>query len=303
MSDALGVLLMVLVGAQLAPQAAINRQLGHRTSGLAAALVNFLVGLLVIVAVCGAAGELGALDGAFHVPPGHLVGGLLGAGFVVIAILSVGTIGASGVAAAAVTGQLLASLALDAAGALQLEQRSLTAPLLLGAAAVLLGTYLVVGGRDGRPRAGGADLRHRLPATLVAITGGVMLGFQHPINHELGSAIGDLPSSTVNFVVGSLALATVLLLSGQAPRLTGLRRTRWPYLLGGLMGAVNVTASLALIGRIGAGALAAAAVTGQMIGALALDRAGVLGLSHRALDARRLAGAALLVTGTVLIAS
>ncbi len=294
---------MVLVGVQLAPQAALNRELSRLTSGVAAAFVSFFVGLLAVLAVCAAAGELGAVDGAFEVPVGHLAGGLLGAAFVLIAILSVGAIGASGVAAATVTGQLVASLALDAGGALQLQQRSLTAVLLLGAGAVLLGTFLVVGGEGGRPRAGreGGFGRRLLP-TLSVISGGAMLGLQHPLNHDLAGSIGDLPSSTVNFLVASLALAAALALSGQAPRLGGLRRVRWYYLLGGLMGAVNATASLVLVGTIGAGAVAAAGVTGQMIASLALDRAGLLGLRPRPLDPRRLTGAALLVAGTVLVA-
>ncbi len=303
MSDAAAVLLMVLVGAQLAPQAALNRELAGRTSGLAATFVSFSVGLLLVVAVCAASGQLGEVGGAFDVPPGHLAGGLLGAGFVLIAVLSVGAIGASGVAAAAVTGQLIASLALDATGALHLQQRPLTAPLLLGAAAVLLGTFLVVGGGNAARGLRSHGLRQRLPPTLATIAGGAMLGLQHPLNHELGEAIGDLPSAAVNFALASLALAAVLLLSGQAPRLAGLRRVPPPYLLGGVMGAVNATASLVLVGRIGAGAVAAAGVTGQLTASLALDRAGVLGLRRRGLDWQRLAGAALLVAGTVLVAA
>src|SRR5690242_1061881 len=110
MNDALGVVLMVLVGAQLAPQAALNRELSRCTSGVAAAFVSFFVGLLAVAVVCAAAGELGDVSGVFHVPPGEAAGGLLGAAFVLISILSVGAIGASGVAAAAVTGQLIASL-------------------------------------------------------------------------------------------------------------------------------------------------------------------------------------------------
>jgi len=300
-SEAAGVVLMALVGAQLAPQAPINRGLSRLTSGIGAAFVNFTVGLVLLVAVCALAGQLGRLGGIWHVPPEQAAGGLLGATFVLTALLCVGSIGASGVASAAVTGQLLASLALDALGALHLEQRSLTAPLLLGAAAVLAGTYLVVLGH-GTATLGHRSVRERALPTMAVVAGGVLLGIQHPLNGDLAGSVGDLPSAVVNFIVGGAALLVALLLSGQLPRLRGVAGARWYYLCGGVFGAVNVSAALVLVGRIGAGALAASAVTGQMIASLALDRAGVLGLHPHPLNARRIGGAALLVVGTVLVA-
>lgn len=134
---------MVLVGAQLAPQAPLNRGLAHPTGGLAATFVSFFVGLLVVGAVCAAAGQLGDVGGVFDVPAGHAAGGLLGAAFVLVAILSVGAIGASGVAAATVTGQLIASLALDRAGVIGLRHRPLDARRLAGATLLVAGTALV----------------------------------------------------------------------------------------------------------------------------------------------------------------
>jgi len=301
MSDVLGVALMVAVGAQLAPQAPINRGLARLTAGVPAAFVSFLVGTAAIVVVCAVGGELGGVWGVWGAPPGEVVGGLLGAGFVLIALLCVGTIGAGGVAAAAVTGQLLASLALDAAGAFGLESRPLDAASLLGAAAVLAGTYMVLPRGDGSNRSARSSWR-RLGIGLVVVAGGAMMGVQHPINGELGASIGDLPASVVNFVVGSTALGVAVVVSGQVPRLAGLRRARPHQLSGGLLGAVNVTAALIMVGRIGAGAVAAAGVTGQMIASLALDRAGLLALERHPVTARRLGGAALLVAGTALVA-
>ncbi len=301
MSDAVGVVLMVLVGAQLAPQAPLNRGLSRLTGGISAAFVSFLVGTVLVVAVCALAGELGGVWGVWDVPAGHAAGGLLGASFVLIALLSVGSIGAGGVAAAAVTGQLIASIALDAGGALGLESRPLSAALLLGALGVLAGTWLVLpGDHDGRRAA--RPLWARLGPTLAVIAGGAMMGVQHPLNGDLAGSIGDLPASVVNFAVGAMALAAATLVSGQAPGLTRLRRARWYQLSGGLFGAVNASVALIMVGRIGAGAVAAAGVTGQMTASLALDRAGLLGLTPHAITPRRVAGALLLIAGTILVA-
>ncbi len=308
MSEALGVALMALVGAQLAPQAPVNRGLSRLSGGLAAACVNFAVGGTLLLAACVLTGQLGDAWGIWQVPPGDAAGGLLGATFVLTALLCVGAIGAGGVAAAAVTGQLIASLLLDATGSLGLETRPLTAPHLLGAAAVLAGTWLVLPSTGARPArdAGDGDGRsgrlRRLGPAVATVASGCLLGVQHPLNGHLAGTIGDLPSGLVNFAVGGLALAAVLVVSGQAPRLAGLRGAPWYLLTGGLFGAVNATAALSLVDRIGAGALAAAAVTGQMTASLALDRAGLLGLTPHAVTPRRLAGALLLVAGTVLVA-
>lgn len=300
MTDAVGVVLMASVGSLLAAQAPLNRQLSGLVTGVPAALVNFGVGLAAILIVCALVGELGSLPDALEVPAPRLAGGLLGAGFVLAALLCVGAIGAGGVAAAAVTGQLLASLALDAGGAFGLEQRPIDAQSLLGGAAVLAGTVLIL------PRAVRGEVAEvarwsRLGPAMAVIAGGAMMGVQHPLNGELGASIGDLQAGVVNFVVGTAALGAVVLCTGQARRLGGLRRVRPHQLGGGLIGAVNATAALVLVGEIGAGAIAAAAVTGQMTASLALDRAGLLALRPHPVTGRRLGGGALLVAGTILI--
>jgi transporter family-2 protein len=60
------------------------------------------------------------------------------------ALVTVDTIGAGGVAAATITGQLTASVLLDRLGVLGLEESPLTFERMLGVALLLAGTYLVV---------------------------------------------------------------------------------------------------------------------------------------------------------------
>jgi transporter family-2 protein len=309
---------MCLAGVQLAPQAPLNRGLAQRTSGVAAAFVSFLVGLLLVAALCAIAGELGRVWGVWHAPAGQTLGGLLGATFVLITIISVNAVGAGGVAALAVTGQLAASLVLDAGGALGLAPRTLTATLLVGVLAVLAGTYMVLLGGEG----GGPTTTRRAAAipVVLMVLGGAMLGIQHPLNGDLARSLGDLPASVVNFAVGAFTLFVVVVLSGRLRSLAGaaalLRPAAWVaprgrggrsapptvYLLGGVLGGINATAALTLVDTIGAGGIAAAAVSGQVLASLALDRAGALGLRRRPLSRRRLLGAALVVAGTVLVA-
>jgi transporter family-2 protein len=73
---------------------------------------------------------------------------------------------------------------------------------------------------------------------------------------------------------------------------------RWQF-VGGLIGVITVLASLSAVPVIGAAALTAALVTGQLVGSVALDRFGAIGLDVRPVDARRAAGVLLLLAGTV----
>jgi bacterial/archaeal transporter family-2 protein len=144
MDRGLAVLLTAVVGGILALQAPINAGLGRVTGSIAAALVSFTVGTLALIVVVGISGEAGGLTSTFDVRWYYLVGGLLGAIYVTTALITVKSIGAGGVAAATVTGQLTAAVLIDRFGWFGLDQTSLSATRILGVAMLLAGTYLVV---------------------------------------------------------------------------------------------------------------------------------------------------------------
>ena len=140
----LAVLLMAIVGGLIALQAPINAGLGRETGSFAAALVSFAIGTLALAAIVVLSGKAGGVSGATEVQWYYLLGGLLGAAYVFSALVLVDEIGAGGVAAATVTGQLTTSVVLDRLGVLGLEQAPLTATRLLGVGLLLGGTYLIV---------------------------------------------------------------------------------------------------------------------------------------------------------------
>jgi bacterial/archaeal transporter family-2 protein len=138
------VVLTACAGGLIAAQAPINAELGRTTGSLPAALVSFAVGSLALAAIVLLSGKAGGLASTFDVSWYYLVGGLLGAVYVTTALLAVPSIGAGGVAAATVTGQLTASVVLDRLGAFGLDQTSLSIERLLGVALLLAGTFLIV---------------------------------------------------------------------------------------------------------------------------------------------------------------
>ncbi|MDQ3571804.1 MAG: DMT family transporter [Actinomycetota bacterium] len=144
MDRGLAVILMALVGGLIALQPAVNAGLGKETGGLGAALVSFVVGTILLAVLVGVSGQADRLGGSFDVEWYYLIGGLLGAAYVFAALETVGSIGAGGVAAATITGQLTASLLLDKLGVLGLSEVPVTWDRVLGVALLLAGTFLVV---------------------------------------------------------------------------------------------------------------------------------------------------------------
>lgn len=144
MDKGLAVFLMAVVGGLIALQAPINAGLGRSTGSFAAALISFAIGTLVLAAIVILSGKAGGVSEATSVSWYYLIGGMLGAAYVFTALVLVKEIGAGGVAAATVTGQLTLSVVLDRVGILGLEQTPLSLDRVLGVALLLCGTFLVV---------------------------------------------------------------------------------------------------------------------------------------------------------------
>jgi bacterial/archaeal transporter family-2 protein len=140
----LAVFVMAVVGGCIALQAPINAGLGKSTGSFAAATISFAVGTALLATIVVLSGRAGGIGEAAHVEWYYLLGGALGAAYVFSALVLVDEIGAGGVAAATVTGQLTLSVVLDRLGVLGLEETPLTAERLLGVGLLLAGTYLVV---------------------------------------------------------------------------------------------------------------------------------------------------------------
>ena len=135
---------------------------------------------------------------------------------------------------------------------------------------------------------------------IMAVVGGC-IALQAPINAGLGKSTGSFAAATISFAVGTLLLAAIVTVSGKAGGLSDVAHVEWYYLLGGILGAAYVFSALVLVSEIGAGAVAAATVTGQLTTSVVLDRIGFLGLEQQPITAGRIAGVALLLAGTYLV--
>ncbi|MGH2848206.1 MAG: DMT family transporter [Thermoleophilaceae bacterium] len=146
MSKELALLATVAAGGVVAAQAPVNNVLSQKVGDFGATTVNFLVGTLVILVVTFALAGGIEVDAGTESPPWYywVFGGFAGAAIVLTTLITVRELGAGGVTAAVIAGQLAVSVVLDRLGVLGLEERAITWEKLLGIAFLAAGTMLVV---------------------------------------------------------------------------------------------------------------------------------------------------------------
>jgi len=139
------VLLTAFTGGLVALQAPINSLLGRSIGTWQAAAVSFAIGTCALVCIAAlATGGLGQIAEVRGVPWYGLMGGLLGAAYVTSILVAVRTLGAGGVVAATVAGQLAVSVVVDHFGLIGVTKQPITLTRVVGVVLLGLGTYLVV---------------------------------------------------------------------------------------------------------------------------------------------------------------
>ncbi len=145
MSRALAVGLTIIAGCLVGAQPAVNARLGKAIGTVQAASVSFLVGTVALVAIATFVnGGWGTIAHAGGAPWWAFVGGLLGAAYVTVALVAVRTLGAAGLTAAVITGQLAISVLIDRFGLLGVAKHPVTAPRVAGLVLLVVGVVLVV---------------------------------------------------------------------------------------------------------------------------------------------------------------
>jgi transporter family-2 protein len=138
--------IMVIAGGFIALQSPINSGLGKHVGAVQGAFVSFLAATAVLlVAAAVARGGLGRISGVGQVSSWvYLTGGILGAGYVTAALLSVRTLGTGGVIAATIAGELTVAVLIDQFGGFGVTQQSITPVRVAGIVLLTLGVLLVV---------------------------------------------------------------------------------------------------------------------------------------------------------------
>ena len=263
------------IGALTAIQSRANGSLAADLgSGLHAAVVSFGVGLVVLGLLAAASARLrrairsvvsGLRDRSL--PRWQVLGGVLGALFILSQSVSVPTIGVALFAVSLVAGQNTASLLVDAWGLGPRGKQPISSYRFLSAG---LGILAVVAATSGR--LGSEDFS--LPFVLLVVAAGIGVAFQQAMNARVVARTGEpLTASYVTFIGGGLLLGVILAIQTVAAGSTLQPLPAWPLwlYLGGLIGAVWVATAAWVVGRTGVLALGLLTTAGQLLGALVLD--------------------------------
>lgn len=144
---------------------------------------------------------------------------------------------------------------------------------------------------------------------LGAILAGALIPFQTAYNTQLARALqSPLISALAVFVAGLVAMLVIV----AAARAAGIIPA-WPsaaqaasapvvsWAAGGVLGALYIVLLIVLAPRLGAGAVVALVMVGQIVFSGLIDHFGLLGFEERPLNAMRRSGMALLAGGAALV--
>jgi len=138
---------------------------------------------------------------------------------------------------------------------------------------------------------------------LLAVLAGASLVVQVALNANLRAALTSWSWAALVSYLGGTVLMLVILLVQREPRpsTSTLASIPWSAWTGGLFGGVYIILSIILLPRLGAAAVVAFVLSGQMLTALVFDHYGLMGLAPHPITPLRLVGAMLLISGVVLI--
>ena len=141
-----------------------------------------------------------------------------------------------------------------------------------------------------------------LPFLLAAVAG-VAAVTQQVFNANLRGVLDSAGwAAVVSYAVGLICVLGLALASGDPlPSLAVARGSSWYLWTGGALGAFFIIIAIFMVPKLGAATFIALFVVGQMFASLVFDHFGLFGLEKHAASPVRLAGAALLIAGVVLI--
>jgi transporter family-2 protein len=137
----------------------------------------------------------------------------------------------------------------------------------------------------------------------MAVAAGLFIPFQGRINGALGAALDDgIAAAVVSFSTGLVVMAVISVAlpkgrAGVARILPALRERQFPpyYVLAGCIGALFVFAQSFTVGILGVALFTVAAVTGQTLSGLLVDRIGIGPAGKRPITGIRVVGSVLTV--------
>lgn len=264
-------------GLIVAVQGRINGEVGDLTgNGVLGALLNFTVGLLLLIVLVGARKvtrnalrTLPSLVGPIGLPWWTLLGGVGGAIYVTGQSTTVAVLGVALFTVATVAGSTGAGLLVDKVGLGPGGRVPVTAWRVVAALVAVVAVWVGSGGRD-------AEGAVSIPFLLLALVAGAAGAVQVGLNGRVSTATGQpLVATLVNFVVGMLTLLGIVAMQSIVDpvgvgSLKPVAEKPW-LLVGGAMGVLFVAGAAWSVRALGVLLLSLIVLAGTLVGAVAVD--------------------------------
>lgn len=293
------VLFSVITGVAMAFQSPTNAVLGRVVGTLQASLTNFAVGFALCVALVLTVGS-GNILGVVGVEPWKLLGGAYGVFIIVCLVVATPKLGVVIMATMTMLGQLVAGMVVDGYGLLGCAVVEVSPLRVAGCVLVALGIFCEhLGSRTGWI---GVDKTSKALAYMaLPFAAGVVGVLQPPTNAALAASVGAFEATCVNFGVG-LAILLVIVLVANRGHLKSYKGTHAWQMTGGAYGVLGVVLATVFSPALGMSLWMAGTMLGQLVGAAAIDSFGLLTLPKIGVNRYRIAGAAIIAAGVVVVA-
>jgi bacterial/archaeal transporter family-2 protein len=138
---------------------------------------------------------------------------------------------------------------------------------------------------------------------ILAIFAGLAMPTQATVNSKLAESVSSpILAAFISFAVGTVVLFVYILLTGvPLSNLADSKNAPLIAWIGGFLGAFFVAVMATVVPKIGVALAFSLAIGGQMIVTLLIDHFGWLGVPEKPISLTRIAGAALITIGVVLI--
>lgn len=248
---------------------------------------------------------LPTLDTLAKMPWYAPLGGLAGAVAVFGGLALVDKVGAGPFNGLLITGNILTSLAMDSLGLFGLQGGGFKLLPWLGGLSMVGGIVFIArasGGEPNEAESSGHGISGKVlyPAVLAA---GALQALGVVLNAQLrGALVNPWLAAAVSFLPIVFVFLTVLAIRPvPLPTRKDLAGMPWWAPVGGIAGAVAVFGGLLFVDTVGAGAFNGLLITANLLASIAIDHFGWLGMPVCRARKGRATGAALMVTGIVLI--
>lgn len=138
---------------------------------------------------------------------------------------------------------------------------------------------------------------------IFALIAGALLPTQAGINNQLARHLGhSMLASSVSFAVGTIALLLyTFVLRVKFPSVSAVMQVPWYLWIGGVLGAVILSATIVLAPALGAATMIGLIVAGQILASIFIDQFGLVGYPTHPITSLRSVGAIFLIVGVFLI--